>query len=162
GSRTTGQAPESIFGTRPSTASPRTRIRRGAGHLKRLGRVHPASSACAAADRLLQRQPSRRVRAVICRKTGLLATMAAIVAPSLPSDAAATSQVLPSPANLRVSGGEQNWHADNDFRLDWDRVDPPPSTVDYLVRGPAGNEIARVTGLPGETLTIEHIHVPPI
>ncbi len=66
------------------------------------------------------------------------------------------------PLNLSVTGGEEAWHAENDFRLDWDR--PPGVTilaVGYRVRDAAGAVVVPETRFGWETTVIGHIHVPP-
>ena len=70
------------------------------------------------------------------------------------------------PIDLRVFGGEYDWHADNDFRLDWNR--PPVSeegfplaAVHYRVRDPAGAVAIGELQLPWYTTCIENIQRPP-
>lgn len=66
------------------------------------------------------------------------------------------------PLHMRVSGGEETWHAENDFRLDWDR--PPGVTVlavGYRVRDADGAVVVPETRFGWETTVIDHIHVPP-
>jgi hypothetical protein len=69
------------------------------------------------------------------------------------------------PIDLRVFGGEETWHPDNDFRLDWDR--PPVAdqgfpvvAVDYRIRNAAGTAVVPETRLPWDTTQIENLHVP--
>jgi hypothetical protein len=62
------------------------------------------------------------------------------------------------PANLRVAGGE-GWHADNDFRLDWNLLGSPPDAVFHEVHDAAGNRVAAAF-LPWKDNLIDHIHVP--
>jgi hypothetical protein len=70
------------------------------------------------------------------------------------------------PLDFRVFGGEYAWHADNDFRLDWDR--PPVSeegfpivAVHYRVRDPTGAIAIAEARLPWYTTHVENIHLPP-
>jgi hypothetical protein len=70
------------------------------------------------------------------------------------------------PIDLRVVGGQENWHADNDFRLDWDRPPVadhgfPVTAVDYRVRDSAGAAVIPETHLPWDVSQIENIHLPP-
>lgn len=70
------------------------------------------------------------------------------------------------PIDLRVFGGQESWHADNDFRLDWDRPPVadhgfPVTAVDYRVRDAAGTAVVPEIHLPWETTQIENIHLPP-
>jgi hypothetical protein len=70
------------------------------------------------------------------------------------------------PIDLRVIGGQENWHADNDFRLDWDRPPVadhgfPVTAVDYRVRDSAGATVIPETHLPWDVTQIENIHLPP-
>jgi hypothetical protein len=69
------------------------------------------------------------------------------------------------PIDLRVAGGEENWHADNDFRLDWDRSPVaeqsfPVTAVDYRVRDAAGTTVIPETRLPWDVTQIQYIHIP--
>jgi hypothetical protein len=79
--------------------------------------------------------------------------------------AAADQAAQLRPLDLRVFGGEQSWHPDNDFRLDWDRPPVadqgfPVTAVDYLVHDAAGATVIPLTHLPWETTQIENIHLP--
>jgi hypothetical protein len=69
------------------------------------------------------------------------------------------------PIDFRVFGGEYAWHADNDFRLDWDR--PPISeqgfpivAVHFRVRDATGTIAIAEARLPSYTTHIENIHLP--
>ena len=70
-----------------------------------------------------------------------------------------------SRVNLRVDGGDDRWHADNDFRLDWDQppgreLRRPASTTGSAT--PPGNRGHRRPDLPLRRSTaIEHLRVPP-
>lgn len=94
----------------------------------------------------------------------LLAWLAFVASlPVAPSAADQAAQLRP--LDLRVSGGEGNWHADNDFRLDWD-LPPiadqgfPVTAVDYRVRDAAGTAVVSENHLPWSTTQIENIHLP--
>ncbi len=101
------------------------------------------------------------------RTAPILLTLAAALASLLLAAAAAADQASQlRPINLRVSGGEDNWHPDNDFRLDWDRPpvadqDFPVVAVDYRIRDAAGTAVLPETRLPWATTQIENLHVPP-
>jgi hypothetical protein len=69
------------------------------------------------------------------------------------------------PIDLRVFGGEGTWHADNDFRLDWDRPPVaeqgfPVTAVDYRIRNAAGTVVVPETRLSWDTTQLENLHVP--
>jgi hypothetical protein len=71
------------------------------------------------------------------------------------------------PVNLRVAGGENAWHPESYFRLDWDR--PPAATakfpitaVDYRVRDASGAVVVAEVRLPWDTTQLEDIRVPPV
>jgi hypothetical protein len=97
----------------------------------------------------------------------LLATLALAAATALPGAdfAIADHASQLRPIDLRVAGGEDAWHADNDFRLDWDR--PPVSeqgfpvnAVHYRVRDAAGAVVLAETRLPWNTTQIESLYLP--
>jgi len=97
------------------------------------------------------------------RALGSLLTSLALLATGLGAvDLAVADQASQlRPINLRVAGGEDAWHADNDFRLDWDRppFSGPITAVHYRVRDAAGAVVIAET-LPWETALIEYIHLP--
>jgi hypothetical protein len=69
------------------------------------------------------------------------------------------------PVDLRVAGGEDSWHADNDFRLDWDNPqsngrDLPVEAVHFQVRDWGGHVVVPEARLPGTTNPITKVHVP--
>jgi hypothetical protein len=104
----------------------------------------------------------RRRRAVPILLTLTIALTSLLGAATAAADQAA--QLLP--IDLRVYGGEESWHADNDFRLDWDR--PPVAdqgfpvlAVDYRIRNAAGTTVAPEVRIPWDTTEIENLHVPP-
>jgi hypothetical protein len=97
----------------------------------------------------------------------ILATLALAAAGALPgADVAVADQASQlRPIDLRVFGGEDAWHADNDFRLDWDQ--PPISeqgfpvnAVHYRVRDPAGAVAIAEVRLPWDTTQIENLQLP--
>jgi hypothetical protein len=69
------------------------------------------------------------------------------------------------PINLRVAGGEADWHPDNDFQINWDQptpaaVDSPIKAAHYLLRDSTGTAVTPVIDLPGNVLQLEHLRVP--
>jgi len=88
----------------------------------------------------------------------------ALLAASLPATGAAADPISQlRPLDLRVSGGEDAWHPDNSFRLDWDR--PPAAdalgvrAVHFRLRDSAGHVVS-ATSIPHDEAVIEYIHVP--
>jgi hypothetical protein len=67
----------------------------------------------------------------------------------------------PRPVGLRVNGGEGIWHADNDFRLDWDGPIDPVTGIDFRVRDETGKVVIPETHLSPQGNTIQFIHIPP-
>lgn len=66
----------------------------------------------------------------------------------------------PAPVNLRVLGGEESWHADNDLRLDWEETAPETvAAVRYRVRDEHG-AVVLDSRLPSDPFRIEHIRLP--
>jgi hypothetical protein len=79
---------------------------------------------------------------------------------ALPHTAAAESLRM---TNLRVEGGEANWHADNAFRLDWDQVPGPPAfprAVIYRLYDSQGSVVAGPIRNAKSVLTIDPLKVP--
>ncbi|HET6998860.1 MAG TPA: hypothetical protein VFI03_09740 [Solirubrobacterales bacterium] len=100
------------------------------------------------------------------RAVARLALLMAIATVALGGDAASAGDAPGLlPINLRVSGGEDNWHADNDFRLDWDRPPNAESSsiaaVKFRVLDADGAVVIPATRMPWDATQIEHIHVPP-
>lgn len=66
--------------------------------------------------------------------------------------------------NLRVEGGEDAWHPDNDFELVWGRpADPSQESSTgaiYRVRNAAGQAVTPDTRVAGKVLRIGNIHLP--
>jgi len=96
----------------------------------------------------------------------LLVTGASLLIALLLAAAATADPGSLKPLDLRVAGGEDTWHADNDFRLDWDLppaaagVSLPGDFVGFRVRDAAGSVLPPEAQLPWETVQIENIHVP--
>lgn len=99
-------------------------------------------------------------------RTRRLLALAAVSTALLGADVASASLAAQlHPIHLRVSGGEDAWHAENDFRLDWDRPPVaaqgfPITAVDFRVRDSGGNVVVAETRLPWDVTQIEHIRVP--
>jgi hypothetical protein len=98
-------------------------------------------------------------------RTLALAALAALITAAAATAATPAEQLYP--LNLRVSGGEANWHAGNDFRLDWDQPPIasqgfPVSAVNYRARDASGAVVIPTTRLPWGKPEIDHIHVPPV
>jgi hypothetical protein len=75
--------------------------------------------------------------------------------------ASASASAGPAITDLRVSGGEANWHAVNDFRLDWAAAgEPPVAAVHYQVRAESGEMVLPARRIAGGERVIEHIHLP--
>ncbi len=96
------------------------------------------------------------------RLSATLVSLLALACLAASGDASALSPEQLRPLNLRVFGGEANWHPTNDFQLDWD-LPPLPSgssvtAVDYRIGAPAS--LAPVTTLPWMVSHLEHLHVP--
>jgi hypothetical protein len=97
---------------------------------------------------------------------GILATLTLAAMTLAGAGAALADQASQlRPINLRVFGGEDAWHADNDFRLDWDRPPVseqgfPISAVHYRVLDAAGAVAVAEVRLPWDTTQIENLHLP--
>jgi hypothetical protein len=100
-----------------------------------------------------------------CARWILPASLVAMAWLAIAAAAEADQAAQLRPIDLRVFGGQESWHADNDFRLDWDR--PPVAddgfavtAVDYRVRDADGTAVVPETHLPWETTQIDNIHLP--
>jgi hypothetical protein len=72
----------------------------------------------------------------------------------------AAAATPPAPVNLRVLGGEETWHADNDLRLDWEETAPGTvAAVRYRVRDESGAAVLD-SRLPSDPFRIDHIRLP--
>jgi len=92
----------------------------------------------------------------------LLAALVASIA-TLAGGASAAAQTPPTPTTLRVLGGEEAWHAENDFELRWDEVASPPSSIVAVhcrVRDVSGVIVSGVR-IPWRVNLIERVPVPP-
>lgn len=93
-----------------------------------------------------------------------ISLLAAAVAGATPTSAELAAQL--QPVALRVAGGEDAWHPENDFRLDWDQPQVasgfPVTAVGYRVRDAAAAVVVPEVRLIGNTTQIDHIHVPPV
>jgi hypothetical protein len=91
----------------------------------------------------------------------LAATLAALCAPS--SAAHAHAPVLQM-TDVRVSGGENSWHAAPSFRLDWTQEPGPPAVASAVVHqlyDPQGHPVGGPVRDAEEEGTLESISVPP-
>jgi len=99
------------------------------------------------------------------RVLGNLLALALALAGLIGADlAAAEPTPLLRPLNLRVLSGEDGWHAENDFRLDWDRPalsegGAPITAVHFRIRDAAGS-VALADTLPWDTTQLENLHLP--
>lgn len=100
------------------------------------------------------------------RQGGFLVCATIAAAALLGADLAAAdlaSQLRP--VNLTVSGGENAWHAENNFRLEWERPPVadqgfPITAIDFRVRNAAGRVVVAENRRLGDAASIDHIHVP--
>jgi hypothetical protein len=77
--------------------------------------------------------------------------------------AAAAAQGPPWMTDVRVSGGEDAWHAEPTFRLDWTQDPGPPTragAVDYRLYDPQGNPIGETVRNTEVVNLIGRISVP--
>lgn len=92
----------------------------------------------------------------------IAAALAAVCA--LPAAAAAQEPLLQM-VELQVAGGEDAWHAEPGFRLDWTQQPGPPATagsVDYRLYDPQGNPIGKTVRNTEVVSAIRRISVPPL
>jgi hypothetical protein len=94
----------------------------------------------------------------------LLALIVATLASLGALTAGATAQEpLLQMTNLRVGGGEANWHAEPRFRLDWDQYPAPPAqpgAVVYRLYDPQGQPIGDPVRSTEVLTAIGHANVP--
>ena len=64
------------------------------------------------------------------------------------------------PIDLRVDGGEDNWHPNRLFALSWGNP-PGVAAVHYRLLGPGGGVLIGATTLPWAATAIDHLSVPP-
>lgn len=86
----------------------------------------------------------------------------ALIGTLLVNAASAVAVDGPRALGLRVEGGENTWHADNDFRLYWDHQSAVVRTVDFRVLDAEGKVVIPETQLPWSADVIEFIHIPPV
>jgi hypothetical protein len=65
------------------------------------------------------------------------------------------------PLDLRVDGGEENWHAQRQFALRWSNP-PGVAAVHYRVLAPDGGVAIEQTTLDWPATSIQHVSVPPM
>lgn len=90
----------------------------------------------------------------------LLALLGALLLSASPPGATAAAADQPRPVGLRVIGGETTWHAENNFRLDWDPPAGVVTAIDFRVRNAEGKVVIPETHLPPKGNLIEFIHIP--
>lgn len=91
-----------------------------------------------------------------------LALALAAAAALTPSQAVTLAAATPpaAPVNLRVSGGEEPWHAENDLRLDWEETAPGTVVaVRYRVRDENSATVLE-SRLSSDPFRIDHIRLP--
>jgi hypothetical protein len=94
------------------------------------------------------------------RRPALVTLVLCVAAALSPAVTIAAAAVPPAPVNLRVLGGEETWHADNDLRLDWEETAPGTvAAVRYRVRDQSGVAVLDAR-LPSDPFRIDHIRVP--
>ena len=64
------------------------------------------------------------------------------------------------PLNLRVEGGEDVWHAESPFQLDWDPPAAPFAAVGFRIRDRDGNVVAQEAGIPWSENHFQRIFPP--
>lgn len=91
--------------------------------------------------------------------SALLAAVA-LAAGQQPDTASASA---PAMANLQVSGGEDNWHAKEVFRLEWDQVPGPPvrpSATVYRLYDSGGKQLGPAVTVSDIASPLEQVQVP--
>lgn len=84
-----------------------------------------------------------------------LAAMASLFGPG----GSATASAL-QVTDLAVDGGEDNWHPNRMFALNWNNPSGV-AAVHYRLLGPSGGVLIADTRLPWAASAIEHLSVPP-
>jgi len=97
----------------------------------------------------------------------ILASLATVaILAGIQSGGDATGAPSRQPELLQVAGGEDNWHPDNGFRLDWRNPAQPAlptiSAVHYRVRNAAKAIVVPNTRIAPVVSTINDIHLPDI
>lgn len=99
----------------------------------------------------------------LCRGLGLIAAVLAALC-ALPAAAAAQEPLLQM-TEVQVAGGEDAWHAEPSFRLDWTQQPGPPAmagAVDYRLYDPQGNQIGKTVRNTAVVSAIGRISIPPL
>jgi hypothetical protein len=65
------------------------------------------------------------------------------------------------PIDLRVDGGEENWHPQRSFALRWSNPPGSIAAVHYRVLGPSGQVAVGAATLDWPATSIQHLSVPP-
>lgn len=65
------------------------------------------------------------------------------------------------PIDLRVDGGEDNWHAERQFALRWTNPPGPIVAAHYRLLDPQGQILIGDARLPWAATSVEHLSVPP-
>jgi hypothetical protein len=97
------------------------------------------------------------------RLTGLFAAVLAVLCALAPG--ALAHAPLLEMTNVRVSGGEDTWHASPSFRLDWTQEPGPPAVASAVVHqlyDPQGHPVGGPVHDAEEEGTLESISVPQI
>lgn len=92
-------------------------------------------------------------RRAVKRCTSVVAAL--VLSAALACPAAASLQ----PIDLRVDGGEDNWHPNRMFALSWSNP-PGAAAAHYRLLGPGGEVLIGDTTLPWAASAIEHLSVP--
>jgi hypothetical protein len=75
--------------------------------------------------------------------------------------AEAPAEAALEPVNLRVDGGEDNWHAERLFALRWTNPPGPIVAAHYRLLDPEGQVLIGDTRLPWAAISVEHVSVSP-
>jgi hypothetical protein len=97
-------------------------------------------------------------------RRGLGSVVAALAALCALTAPAAAQEPLLRMTAVQVAGGEDAWHAEPVFRLDWTQEPGPPATaraVDYRLYDPRGNQVGKVVRNTEVVRAIGRIPVPP-
>lgn len=97
---------------------------------------------------------------------GLVAASLAIFSSGAMAAGAGDSKPSFQPADLRVGGGEETWHADGSFHLDWSNpantAEAGLAAVHYRVRNAASATVVPDTRIGWATDRIDRVQVPDI
>ncbi len=93
-----------------------------------------------------------------------LVALATLLGGGLASADAVDPLVLENP---RVAGGEETWHADDDFLITWDAPPPPAPELPiaatlYRIRDADGNVVVGERRVRRRLPPLNHVHVPPV